>query len=353
MFIEALKSESGPVLITGHTGFKGTWLSLFLNRLNIETYGLSLAAEPGSLYQRIGGGDLLSGEIGDIRDIDLLGKTFKKVQPSIIIHLAAQPLVLKSYKYPLETFETNVIGTANVLKTAFDTPTVKVVLVITTDKVYRNDDIGKRFKEVDPLLGKDPYSASKVGAESVCAAWQQISKVSGGPAVIVARAGNVIGGGDFAEDRIIPDIIRGLISERPTVIRNPHSTRPWQHVLDPLGGYLLYIDRTLQKNISIPALNFGPKEASLEVTEILRIGNDVLGDSAKFVVNEGEFDKEARALELDSNLAHQSLMWSPKWSQKAAIKDTFTWWKSVLDDPKTAHSSCIRDIDFFLSTSQE
>jgi CDP-glucose 4,6-dehydratase len=350
MLADAIKSQNGPVLITGHTGFKGTWLSLLLNRLNVENYGFALEAEAGSLYSRLGGRDILPGTIGDIRDLTALSEVFRRTQPTVVIHMAAQPLVLKSYESPLETFEINVIGTANVLKTAFDTPSVKVVLVITTDKVYRNDDSGRRFKEEDPLAGKDPYSASKVGAEAVCAAWQQLSKISGGPKVIIARAGNVIGGGDFAENRIIPDIVRGVIADKPITIRNPLSSRPWQHVLDPLAGYLLYIDGVLKGDINFAAVNFGPQEASLQVKEILEISRELLGVTVRIEIKEEEVQRESKVLELNADLANQSLMWVPKWSQTDAIRDTFSWWRSVLNDPKKAFSSCAQDIDSLLAT---
>jgi len=231
-----LKRLDGPIFITGHTGFKGSWLSLLLKQLGIEHFGYSLEAEEDSLYKRANLGKVSKGVVGDIRDLENLSKVIKNVRPSAIIHLAAQPLVLKSYQDPLETFQTNCIGTANVLKAAFESPSVEIVLVITTDKVYRNNNSGRRFVESDPLEGKDPYSASKVAAEAVCGAWQQMSKIAGGPKVLVARAGNVIGGGDFAKDRLIPDAIRALISEQNLLVRSPEATRPWQHVLDPLIG---------------------------------------------------------------------------------------------------------------------
>ena len=271
---DELKRLKGPIFITGHTGFKGSWLSLLLNHLGIEHFGYSLEAEEDSLYRRANLERVSSGVVGDIRDLENLSKVIKDVRPSAVIHLAAQPLVLKSYQDPLETFNTNCIGTANVLKAAFETPSVEIVLVITTDKVYRNDNSGRRFVESDPLEGKDPYSASKVAAEAVCAAWQQMSKISGGPKVLVARAGNVIGGGDFAKDRLIPDAIRAITSEQNLLVRSPEATRPWQHVLDPLIGYLKYIE-SAQSSLSIePALNFGPLEPSLRVDNVLEIAKE-------------------------------------------------------------------------------
>ena len=330
---DQLKRLNGPIFITGHTGFKGSWLSLLLNHLGIEHFGYSLEAEEGSLYKRANLGRVSSGVVGDIRDLDNLSKVIKDVRPSAIIHLAAQPLVLKSYQDPLEAFQTNCMGTANVLKAAFETPSVEIVLVITTDKVYRNDNSGRRFVESDPLEGKDPYSASKVAAEAVCAAWQQISKISGGPKVLVARAGNVIGGGDFAKDRLIPDVIRAVSLGNPIKIRNPLATRPWQHVLDPLIGYLKYMEHGLETPNAEPSLNFGPLEPSLQVNAVLEIAKEYFRDALRIEYEIYEREVESKALELDSNLAIQKLNWKPNWSQKKAISESFSWWEAVIDNP--------------------
>jgi CDP-glucose 4,6-dehydratase len=347
MLTHGLKSINGPILVTGHTGFKGSWLSLLLNHLGIEYFGYSLEAEEDSLYRRVNLESMSKGVVGDIRDLENLSKVIKNVRPSVIIHLAAQPLVLKSYQDPLETFQTNCMGTANILEAAFDTPSVEVVLAITTDKVYRNNNSGRRFVESDPLEGKDPYSASKVAAEAVCAAWQQISKISGGPKVIVARAGNVIGGGDFAKDRLIPDAIRALMSEQNLLVRSPEATRPWQHVLDPLIGYLTYIEKTLQGETKVEALNFGPNERSLEVAKVLDIGQEILDNRLRLVLE--ELNKEAKVLQLDTNLAKLELSWNPRWRQAEAIRNTFFWWESVLSNEESAFSNCLKDIESFLT----
>jgi CDP-glucose 4,6-dehydratase len=346
--MQNLKALSAPVLLTGHTGFKGTWLSLLLNQLEIDYFGVSLEAETDSLYHRLNRPDLFPGVISDIRNLSALNQLFSKVQPAVVIHMAAQPLVLKSYGEPRETFEINVIGTANILEAAFNTSSVKVVLVITTDKVYRNENSGKRFKESDPLFGKDPYSLSKVGAEAASSAWRQISETSGGPKVIVARAGNVVGGGDFAKDRIIPDIIRGVVGNQAVTIRNPNSTRPWQHVLDPLIGYLMYIDQTLIGSLDIPALNFGPLEPSLKVQEILEIGKVVFGERLIISHIAEEKEREALTLELDATCATQNLNWTSHWSQRKAIDATFKWWLDVIERNESAYVNCLREIDSLL-----
>ena len=345
MLTDALKSLKGPVLITGHTGFKGSWLSLLLNHLGIEHFGYSLEAKEDSLYKRANLERVSRGVVGDIRDLKSLSKVVKDIRPSVVIHLAAQSLVLKSYQEPLETFETNCMGTAHVLKAAFETPSVEIVLVVTTDKVYRNDNSGRRFVESDPLEGKDPYSTSKVAAEAVCAAWQQMSKISGGPKILVARAGNVIGGGDFAKDRLIPDAIRAVISEQNLLVRSPDATRPWQHVLDPLIGYLTYIEKTLQGETKVEALNFGPNERSLLVAKVLDIGQEILGNRLRVVLEVFEPNKEAKVLQLDTSLAKLELSWNPRWRQAEAIRNTFFWWKSVINKEESAFSNCLKDIE--------
>lgn len=343
-----LKRLDGPIFITGHTGFKGSWLSLLLNHLGIGHFGYSLEAEVDSLYKRADLERMSKGVVGDIRDLENLSKVIKDVRPSAIIHLAAQPLVLKSYQEPLETFQTNCIGTANVLETAFDTPSVEIVLVITTDKVYRNDNSGRRFVESDPLEGKDPYSASKVAAEAVCAAWQQMSKISGGPKVLVARAGNVIGGGDFAKNRLVPDVLRAVSSGQNLSVRNPKASRPWQHALDPLIGYLKYIEFAKNSMKIEPALNFGPFELSLRTDEVLEFAKAYFGDKLKLTYPKESQEFESQALGLDPSSAIAKLAWQPIWNQKEAIDRTFLWWMNYLDNPNNALNNCLEDISISL-----
>lgn len=349
---DELKRLNGPIFITGHTGFKGSWLSLLLNHLGIEHFGYSLEAEQDSLYKRANLEKVSKGVVGDIRDLENLSKVIKDVRPSAVIHLAAQPLVLKSYQEPLETFQTNCIGTANVLTAALETPSVEIVLVITTDKVYRNNNSGRRFVESDPLEGKDPYSASKVAAEAVCAAWHQISKISGGPKVLVARAGNVIGGGDFAKDRLIPDAIRAIMSEQNLLVRSPEATRPWQHVLDPLIGYIKYIE-SAQSSLSIePSLNFGPLEPSLRVDNVLEIAKEHFKERLKVTYKEANQEIESQTLELDPSCAIAKLGWRPQWNQEEAIDRTFMWWAKTLANPTNALGNCLEDIEIAVGKAQ-
>lgn len=346
-----LKRLDGPIFITGHTGFKGSWLSLLLNHLGIGHFGYSLEAEVDSLYKRADLERMSKGVVGDIRDLENLSKVIKDVRPSAVIHLAAQPLVLRSYQEPLETFQTNCIGTANVLKAAFETPSVESALVITTDKVYRNNNSGKRFVESDPLEGKDPYSASKVAAEAVCAAWQQISKISGGPKVLVARAGNVIGGGDFAKDRLIPDVIRAVTSGKTLEVRSPLATRPWQHVLDPLIGYLKYLEIGLTTSSQPNALNFGPTESSLTVSKVIEVASNLFKEKLSLHFDNFSSQAESQNLDLDSSRSNRILDWKPKWNQEDAIKRTIEWWGSALSGASSVIEECEKDVKYSISPS--
>lgn len=346
-----LRELPGPILVTGHTGFKGTWLTFLLERLNVPVIGLSLTPEKDSLFNRANRTGVIPEEFIDIRDFDTVSRCVSKYQPSAVIHMAAQPLVLESYKTPRETFETNVMGTVNVLDAAFNTKSVEAILVVTTDKVYRNDNSGPAFMETDPLAGKDPYSASKVGTESVVAAWQQIAKVSGGPKVISVRAGNVIGGGDWAENRLIPDLIRGFMSGEPIQIRNPESTRPWQHVLDPLRGYLMALEAALDGN-SLQALNFGPDSESLTVREVVNMSANAWPTSTQVEFADDPLGNtmEAINLQLDSSEAEKVLAWKPYWDQNESVIATATWWDSVLNKLIKPEDACQSDIEFMLST---
>lgn len=332
--IRHLRQLQGPILLTGHTGFKGVWMTLLLEEMGIRVVGFSHPPQKSSLFERMSRTGAITEIFADIRDYDELNKFIDAERPSAVIHMAAQPLVLESYNKPRETFEVNVMGTVNLLSCAFDKDFIKSIIVVTTDKVYRNNNSGHSFIETDPLEGRDPYSSSKVGTESAISSWQQIAKVSGGPKVVSVRAGNVIGGGDFASNRIIPDLIRGYLSDTPAVIRNPNSSRPWQHVLDPIYGYILALEATLN-DLEIVRVNFGPTSKSLPVSEIMKVAQETLGIEAVTVVDtQNEFlqiQSESKSLDLDSSYANKYLSWSPCWDQKSAIVATFEWWKNVLN----------------------
>jgi CDP-glucose 4,6-dehydratase len=347
---QRLRELPGPLLLTGHTGFKGTWMTFLLEHLSVPVVGYSLPAEKDSLYDRAERTGTIPEAFADIRDYDALEQFIDLHKPSTIIHMAAQPLVLKSYESPRETFDVNVMGTVNVLDIAFKKDFVKAVIVVTTDKVYRNDNSGRAFVETDPLEGKDPYSASKVGTESVVAAWQQIAKVSGGPSVISVRAGNVIGGGDFAENRIVPDLIRGVMSGTTVEIRNPESTRPWQHVLDPLTGYIVCLESSIDAYKS-ESFNFGPIELSINVAELVTKGKNLYGSRLKTNFEDSsEYQSfESKVLNLDSNFASRRLLWIPVWNQNTAIEKTFLWWKNLMEGIENPAKLCFSDIEHFLS----
>jgi CDP-glucose 4,6-dehydratase len=340
----------GKVLLTGHTGFKGTWMTLLLESLGIEVVGLSLQADPESLYSRLGRTGIIEEHFFDINDADKVSKVINESQAKTIFHMAAQPLVLSSYDNPTKTFETNVMGAVNVLDGSFSSNKVETIVVVTTDKVYENKNFGRRFVESDSLAGKDPYSASKVGTEAVISAWTQISRIHGGPTVISARAGNVIGGGDFAKDRIIPDIVRGVIKGTEVEIRNPNSTRPWQHALDPIVGYLFAaIDGTERREPF--SVNFGPSDPSLPVLEVVKSAKNIFGDKLQIRhPNESLSNLESHLLDLDSTWAKLNLNWSPARSQTEAIRDTLLWWDSVLANEKSALEACEADVNSFVKS---
>ena len=348
---QRLRALPGPLLLTGHTGFKGTWMTFLLEHLDVSVVGYSLEPEKESLFDRAGRTGAIPEIFADIRDYEALEKFIDEHKPSTIIHMAAQPLVLKSYESPRETFDVNVMGTVNVLDIAFKKDFVEAIIVVTTDKVYRNDNSGRAFVETDPLEGNDPYSASKVGTEAVVAAWQQIARVSGGPKVVSVRAGNVIGGGDFAENRIIPDLVRGVLAGTQVLIRNPESTRPWQHVLDPCKGYLMALEKSLM-NFNIATLNFGPVDMYLSVTEVIRIANSIFPNlKVVFEKTENSQKKESMSLSLNSGVSSKCLDWNPTYSQVHAVEDSFLWWKNVIENKAKIEELCLFEIkNFLLST---
>jgi CDP-glucose 4,6-dehydratase len=347
---ETLRALPGPILVTGHTGFKGTWLTILLESLNIPVVGISLSPEPNSLYLMMERTNKIEEEFIDIRSFVKLQIAIDKFRPSAVLHLAAQPLVLESYESPLSTFETNVIGAANLVHSCLSTKSVQSVGVITTDKVYKNTEVGRAFLESDPLEGRDPYSASKVGTESVVTAWREISTNQNGPQIFSLRAGNVIGGGDRAKNRLLPDLVNSKLSGIPLEIRNPKSTRPWQHVLDPLHGYLIALEKSIKETVA-PAYNFGPNSKSLSVENVIQIANDAWGNSLRVHnLNDSHSAKyEAESLAIDPSLASEELNWRPFWSQEEAVRSTVNWWKQVSEGTTTVFQACMFDIEYLLT----
>jgi CDP-glucose 4,6-dehydratase len=330
---QRLRELSGPLLLTGHTGFKGTWMTFLLEHLNVPVVGYSLPAEKDSLYDRAKLTGAIPEAFSDIRNYEELEHFIDLHKPSTIIHMAAQPIVLKSYENPRETFDINVMGTVNILDIALKKDFVKAIVVVSTDKVYRNNNSGRAFIETDPLEGKDPYSASKVGTEAVVAAWQQISKVSGGPRIVSVRAGNVIGGGDFAQNRLIPDLIRSYLNQTILDVRNSESVRPWQHALEPLRGYIMVLESLLNGS-TVKTINFGPVGENMSVRELIEMSSELLWSSEKIWVNFQEIEKksdhESLTLNLDSQLALKVLGFEPIWNQEFAIIKTIDWWNKLL-----------------------
>ena len=323
---EQLRALPGPILITGHTGFKGTWLTFLLEHLGVSTVGYSLAPEKDCLYDRAQLTVKIPEIYADIRDVATFRKFLGTHKPSAIIHMAAQPLVLQSYKTPRETFDVNIMGTVNVLNEAFAADFVEAVIVVTTDKVYRNDNSGRAFVETDPLEGKDPYSASKVGAEAAVSAWQQIQKVSGGPKVASVRAGNVIGGGDWAADRLLPDFLRAMDAGVAPQVRSPNAIRPWQHVLEPLSGYLLLAERLFTERAAFAeAWNFGPADEDARPVRwiVERLVSATPG--AAWTCDATPQPHEASHLKLDSSKARARLGWRPHWQLATTLDKTLEW----------------------------
>jgi CDP-glucose 4,6-dehydratase len=335
------------ILVTGHTGFKGTWLSRALVLAGAEVHGLALAPEKGSIYSRTKDLGIDSSTILDIRKRGEVNEYFEDKKFDGIFHLAAQPLVLKSYEEPIETFETNVMGTAHLLDSIIVNECAEWVLVITTDKVYKNIEIDEGYCEEDALGGKDPYSASKSATEMVVNAWRAIAENKKSKIVLcAARAGNVIGGGDVAKDRLVPDLIRSFYENRSAVIRNPNSLRPWQHVLDPISGYLKIGERLISGKSVSTAYNFGPGDDSrLNVESMAKIACSMWeGDAGYVIKSDPHQPSESVLLWLSSELAHHDLGWINKLDATAAIRWTINWERESREtDAKTAIDSQIKE----------
>jgi len=323
------------VLVTGHTGFKGSWLALWLQSLQARVIGYSLPppTEP-SLFALARVANGMESIEGDILDVVRFQRLVREIEPEVVIHMAAQALVRRSYADPLATYATNVMGTAHVLEALRDVASVRSVVVITTDKCYENLAELKAYRETDKLGGDDPYSSSKAAAEMVTAAYRKSFFAAKGQGVRVgvatARAGNVIGGGDWAEDRIIPDVVRAVVENRELLVRNPGAVRPWQHVIDPLCGYLTLAEKVWQEPERFAgAWNFGPDETETwSVTDVLGLLRELWGSEVKWRVDESSQPHESRYLKLDCSKARTELGWEPAWNLKKALAATVSWFKA-------------------------
>jgi CDP-glucose 4,6-dehydratase len=321
------------VFLTGHTGFKGGWLTLWLRSLGAEVCGYSLepSTDP-SLFEAAKIGQACASVIGDIRDLPALERAFRDFQPDIVLHLAAQPLVRRSYQDPLETWSTNIMGTAHVLDLVRRTPGVRAALIITTDKCYENLEQDAPYRETDRLGGRDPYSSSKACAELVTrSCWWSFFSTAGAPAVASARAGHVVGGGDWSPDRLVPDLVQAFAQGRPAVLRNPEAVRPWQHVLEPCCGYLLAVEHICRTEAtSPPAWNFGPDpEGNVAVGEIAARLAAAWGEDARLEVRrDPDAVHEATLLTLDHTRARTDLGWQPRWSLATTLARTADWYRA-------------------------
>jgi CDP-glucose 4,6-dehydratase len=328
------------VFLTGHTGFKGAWLTLWLSELGAETYGYALPAETPSAFGALGLSKLCEHQESDICDLDALSRAVRRFAPEIVIHMAAQPLVRRSYVEPLQTIAVNVQGTANLLDACRNVSGLKAIVSVTTDKCYLNREWPWSYRENDPLGGEDPYSASKACAEIVTSAWRSSffpsSSYDGhNVAIATARAGNVFGGGDWSQDRLIPDCVRAFSSNSPVMLRSPKAVRPWQYVLEPLLGYLMLARALVEYGPKYGrAWNFGPRDNQLlTVADVAAAFSAAWGDPAQVEHQpQREAPHEAEMLLLDSGLANRELNWTPQLTTAETFAATARWYKAAVSN---------------------
>ncbi len=339
--------QGKKVFLTGHTGFKGSWLSLWLQSLGavVKGYALAPPTTP-ALFDVARVADGMASQIGDIRDLSILSASLQDFRPDIVIHMAAQPLVRLSYREPVETYATNVMGTVHLLEAARHCDSVRVIVNVTTDKCYENREWVWGYREDEPMGGHDPYSSSKGCVELVTAAWRRsFFQGENGPVLASARAGNVIGGGDWAEDRLIPDILRAFEQGKPVIIRHPNATRPWQHVLEPLSGYLVLAQSLWNERHALAeGWNFGPREGDARPVRwiVEKLVQD-WGSGASWALDAEPQLHEAGYLKLDCSKAHSRLGWQPVWALETALQRIVDWqqaWRAGDD----MHGHCLHEI---------
>ncbi len=335
------------VFLTGHTGFKGSWLSLWLQSMDVKLYGLALAPQttPNLFTMADVANGMTGNAIGDIRDLGTVQKAMQASNADIVIHMAAQPLVRLSYSEPVETYATNVMGTVHVLDSARQTSSVKAMVVVTTDKCYENKEWLWGYREDEPMGGHDPYSNSKGCSELVTAAYRNSFLKDKGIAIATARAGNVIGGGDWASDRLVPDILRAFEQNKPVVIRNPHAIRPWQHVLEPLSGYLLLAeDLFTHGQMFAEGWNFGPNDDDAQSVQwIVEYMQSCWGNGACWQRDIGGHPHEANYLKLDISKAKARLGWSPRWPLAETLEHIIDWQRGFTTNNDT-RKLCLSEI---------
>lgn len=342
------------VFVTGHTGFKGSWLSLWLSSMgaHVTGYALDPPTTP-SLFSLARVSELVDSRIADVRDAESLARAMVEAQPEIVIHMAAQPLVRDSYIIPVETYATNVMGTVHLLEAVRGCPSVKAVVNVTTDKCYENREWVWGYRENEPMGGFDPYSSSKGCSELVTAAYRN-SYFQRSVALASARAGNVIGGGDWATDRLIPDCISALLAGEPVRIRNPHAIRPWQHVLEPLSGYLSLAQKLYESGTEFAeGWNFGPTDDDAKPVEwIVECMCRLWGNGARYEIDAGDHPHEAHYLKLDCSKARMRLGWRPRWNLEIAL-DSIMEWTNVYRSAGDLRRCCLEQIDSYEKSVQE
>lgn len=336
------------VFLTGHTGFKGSWLSIWLKSMGAEVKGYSL--EPNTfpnLFSEAKVSQGMDSEIGDIRNLEQISTSMSSFDPDVLIHMAAQPLVRLSYVEPIDTYTTNVIGTVNVLEAARYCENLKAIVSVTTDKCYENREWDWGYRENEPMGGHDPYSSSKGCAELVTSAYRRsFFNTDQTAALASARAGNVIGGGDWSEDRLLPDILRAFEKSKPVVIRNPLSTRPWQHVLEPLSAYLFLAESLYKEGQRFAeGWNFGPKDEDCKSVQwILENIKTVWGAGASWQMDEKSNPHEANFLKLDCSKAKSKLKWVPKWNLEETLERIVHWHRKFMEGA-SIEEECLKEIN--------
>lgn len=341
------------VFLTGHTGFKGSWMSLLLQQLGAEVTGFALPPDTHpALFKDAGLPKLMASKFGDIRNAETLESILVEAKPEIVLHLAAQAIVSTSYDFPVETLQTNILGTANLLQAVRNCATVKAVVVVTSDKCYENHETGQAYQEHEALGGKDPYSASKACTEIVSASWRQsFFNTPDAPVLATARAGNVIGGGDWSRDRLVPDMIRAFMCNESVLLRSPNSVRPWQHVLEPLAGYLTLAEHCVADAGFGQAWNFGPDQADARaVREVADTLVKLWGGNAAWHQQGENPLQEAGVLKLDSSKARSQLHWQPVTNIDSCLQLTAQWYQRFAGG-ETALDISREQIKFYLDRS--
>jgi CDP-glucose 4,6-dehydratase len=341
--------NNGPIMVTGHTGFKGSWLGLILDYLEIDWVGYSLNEDANWIDSHREIHNKKNAEDYNVLDKQKILDVMNNNKVSAVIHLAARPLVLESYSDPTQFFNTNIIGTSNVIESSLESNTCRIVGIVTTDKVYMNNNSGRSFVETDQLWGNEPYSASKVGAELVTESWHKVADFRGTPiAMRIFRSGNVIGGGDFAKDRLAPDLVRAFMTEQKCEIRNPQNTRPWLHVIDPLIGYILGLQDSIGKS-DLESFNFGPIGRGISVEKFAELFNQIFQNQISLTVQESDFKLESKYLSLDSSKSTELLGWKPKLTQDDSIFWTAKWWSNFFAGEKTIETLITDDLERYFN----